>query len=198
MAETAETYTVEELRDELDDHMDDVAEAADEAAAEGDEVDEAAYESWGETLYQRAAAFDALSEAYGATARIEIAELSPGDRVEYGELLAAATRQWEDRQGVDADGSDLRSLYWVAAGVTDAPWLEGDETLQERAVALRSDGPPAWPAIQHLKGLVTEVNAMESGNVKPFAERRENSSEAEETPTEGTEQTQPPASNEPE
>jgi len=179
-----ETYTVGEIREDLEASMDEVAAAADEAAADGDVDEEGALESWGETLFQRAAAFDDLATEYGADATIRVRELSPGARVEFGELLAAAERQWEEQHGVEPGGSDLRTVYWVAAGVVEAPWLQGDDGLQDRAVALRSDGPPAWPAIQQLRALVTDLNALDSGNVRTFSERRSENS----TTTSTTEQ----------
>jgi hypothetical protein len=171
-----ETYTVSEIREDLEASMNKTAAAADEAATDGDFDDEAALESWGETLCQRAVAFDNLADEYGADATIRIKDLSGNDRVDFGELLAAAMRQWEEQHGVEPDGRHFRTVYWVAAGIVEAPWLQGDDGLQDRAVALRSDSLPDWPAIKQLRTLVTDVNALNSGNVTPFSERRSESS----------------------
>lgn len=163
------TFTVGDVVDELDERLDKIADEA--TAAESGTEEEQRLDQQGTTVDQRLRAFEALVEENGRDASIEVSKLSPDDRVNFGSLLSAAKRQWEEREGVETTGEELRDVYWTAAGVTDAPWLDGDEDLQERSVALRTVGPD-WHAIQYLKGRVTEVNTLESGNSKSYAERR--------------------------
>lgn len=172
------TYTLGEIRDDIDADVDEVAATADEAAAEGDTDTESALEQYGETLVQRARAFDAAAEAYGADAELRIETVGVLDEQERTTLAQATTEQREERTGVEIDGLPDREFYYVAAGVTAAPWYDGDLSqttdILDRAMAFRAL-PDEWSTqvLAHLKGLVAEVNALESGNVSSFAARRE-------------------------
>lgn len=164
-----ETYTLGEILADLEERMEETIDA--ELAAD-DPDEEAAYQSRGQTLEQRAYAFADLADEFGDDAELHVADLSVQERIDFGEIFAAARQQWAEREGVEPEGGDLRDVFWVAACVDEAPWLTGEDSMADRAAALRADGPPNWHAILHLVELATEVNSLESGNVKSYAERR--------------------------
>lgn len=164
------TVTVGDVVDELDERLGEIAAEADAA---DDLEDQQALDQQGVALDQRLAAFEELQEDHGADATFEVAELGVDERMRFGDLLEAAQEQAQQRQGYEA-GSTMRDVFWAGAGVVDAPWLDGDEAMHERVVALRSDELDVdWHVVQHLKERVTEANAKGNPERRSYAQRRE-------------------------
>jgi len=65
----------------------------------------------------------------------------------------------------------MREVYWVGAGVVDAPWLDGDESMQERITTTRNSVD--WEADPAPRGKVTEANTKGNPERRSYAERRE-------------------------
>lgn len=165
MPASTTTVAVSEATTDLDDRLDQIA----EEAAQADE-DTTAIDELGTTLDQRLADLEDLAEEYGEDATFEIGELTVKERVEFGDLLEATREQQQERRGIEG-GSDTRDLLWTAAGVVDAPWLEGDEEMQQRAAALRGL-EDYWHVIQYLVEQVTEANAKGNPERRSYAQRR--------------------------
>ncbi|UIP00334.1 hypothetical protein Hbl1158_02895 [Halobaculum sp. CBA1158] len=166
------TLVVSDVVDELDERLDEIADEADRADAGSD--DQQRLDQEGVQVDQRMRSFERAAAEWGPDAELTIAALSPGDRAQFGDLLAAARNQ----QTIETEGRNLRDLYWVAAGLVDAPFLEGGESIQQRVVALRDLDPWAWQLIQHLKEEVTRVNSLDAGNRSSYAERRSGNQQA--------------------
>lgn len=164
------TTTVGDVVDELDERLDEIAHEADAT----DELEERqALDQQGVALDQRLAAFEELQEEHGAGAQFAIAELTVDERMRFGDLLEAAQDQAQQRQGYEA-GSNMRDIFWTGAGVVDAPWLDGGESMHERVAALRSDSIDVdWRVVQYLKERVTEANAKGNPERRSYAQRRE-------------------------
>lgn len=160
------TVTVEELIDELDERLDEIA---DKAATADDPEQQQAIDQQGMSVEQQLTAFEALAEKSGERAELTIAELTADERMRFGDLLEAAREQAAQRQGYEA-GSSMREVYWVGAGVVDAPWLDGDESMQERITTTRTSAD--WDVIQYLRSKVTEANTKGNPQRKSYAERR--------------------------
>ncbi len=160
------TYRVDELIDDLDEQLDAIA---DEAASTDDPEQRQALDQQGMNLEQQLAAFEELADEHGERAELTIAEFTADERMRFGDLLEAAREQAEQRAGFEA-GSSMREVYWVGAGVVDAPWLDGDENMQERIAKTRSAAD--WDVIQYLRGKVTEANTKGNPERKSYAERR--------------------------
>lgn len=173
MPTTTETRTLGELYAELEEHMAALVEAADDAAEDDrdDAVDD--LEAYANSYVEpRLRDIAALREEYGADAALVIGQLTLDERANYLDYLEAAREQWSERAGVESKSGFRRKLWYVAAAVVDAPWLDGEEDIPDRAAALRSEVSPRHDAVEVLFGVATEVNESESGNVKSFAERR--------------------------
>jgi len=52
----------------------------------------------------------------------------------FNDLLEAARDQAEQRQNFET-GSAMRDVFFVGAGVVDAPWLDGGEDMHKRGRA---------------------------------------------------------------
>ncbi len=161
------TYTIDEIVDDLDEQLDTIAAEADQA---GSVEQQQALDQQGLSAEQELVAFEELAEEYGERATIEVASFTADERMRFGDLLEAAREQAEQRQGY-ASGSSMREVYWVGAGVVDAPWLDGDESMQERITTTRNSVD--WEVIQHLRGKVTEANTKGNPERRSYAERRE-------------------------
>lgn len=160
------TDTLGEIVDDLDEQLDVVAQEADQA----DDVDQQqALDQQGLSLEKQLVAFEELVEEHGEREEITIAEFTADERMRFGDLLEAARDQAEQRQGYAA-GSNMREVYWVGAGVVDAPWLDGDEEMQARIAATRRSAD--WEVIQHLRNKVTEANTKGNPERQSYAERR--------------------------
>jgi len=164
------TVTIGEVVDELDEQLDEIAR---EAGAADDPEEQQALDQQGLALDQRLVALEELAEQYDEQATFEIAELTVDERMRFGDLLEAAQDQAQQRQGYEA-GSNMRDIFWTGAGVVDAPWLDGDESMHERVAALRSDSLDVdWHVVQHLKAKVTEANSKGNPERRSYAQRRE-------------------------
>ena len=161
------TLTVRDLVDELDERLDDIAaEANQEEDGSDDQIE---LDQLGATLDQRLASLEELEEDVGADAQFVIAELGIDERMRFGDLLEAAREQAKKRRGFES-GSNLRDVFWTGAAIVDAPWLEGDESMQDRVAALRQRDD--WHVLQHLKEKVTEVNSKGNRERRSYAQRR--------------------------
>jgi len=173
------TITVGEVVDDLDERLDEISEQAD---ATDDPDEQQQLDSQGIRVDQRLAAFEELVDEYGRDASFEVAELTLDERMRFNDLLEAARDQAEQRQNFET-GSAMRDVFFVGAGVVDAPWLDGGEDMHDRVAALRSEEFTVdWRVYQHLKEQVTEANSKGNPERKSYAERREAKTSAS-TPT---------------
>ncbi|WP_435065891.1 hypothetical protein [Halobaculum sp. EA56] len=165
MSETT-TLVVSDVVDELDERLDEIADEAERAADGSDE--QARLDQQGVQLEQRMRAFERAAAEWEPDAEFVIQSLSPGERAQFGDLLEAARNQMT----AETEAANLRDLYWVGAGLVDAPFLEGGESIQQRVVAIRDLDGWAWHLIQYLKQEVTKENSLGNGNRSSYAERR--------------------------
>lgn len=182
MTQVETTLTAGEIVDELDERLDEIARERRSAQEDADDADSpgavddakatiAKLDRQGTTVEERLTAFEDVVDEHGADAEFAIAKLSADDRMRFGDLLEAAREQAQERRGFEA-GSNMRDVFWAAAGVVDAPWLDGDEEMFERTAAMRNEETgPDWHVIQYLKEQVTEVNSQGNPERKSYAER---------------------------
>mgnify|MGYP006286183727 CR=1 FL=1 len=169
MPATTSTVTVGEVVDELDERLDEISRKADQA---DDPQEQQTLDQQGVRLDQRLAAFEELVAEYDRNAQFEVAELTLDERMRFNDLLEAAREQAEQQQAFET-GPAMRDVFFTAAGVVDAPWLEGDEAMYERAAALRSEEIGVdWRVMQYLKEQVTEANSKGNPERRSYAERR--------------------------
>lgn len=168
MADVETTLTAGEIVDDLDERLDEIAQSRKTADnhAQRQQLDRQ-----GTTVEERLAAFEAVVDEHGAGAEFAVARLSADERMRFGDLLEAAREQAQEQRGFEA-GSNMRDVFWTAAGVVDAPWLDGDEEMHERTAAIRNEETgPDWHVIQYLKEQVTEANSQGNPERGSYAER---------------------------
>jgi len=156
---TTATYTLGDEQDQLDARLDDLA----DRAADGEDVIEEAQEAeshlagvlWG-------------IQEYGADAEVTVGGLTTGEMAEVRDRTAAARNEAAQFGGHgQVDGA--ASTFFVAAGVLDAPFVDGDASVDALTSVVASELHPQFT--QWLEAKVDEETSVDAGNVTPFAER---------------------------
>lgn len=148
-----ETYVLGEERERLDERLDELAAKlvdADEGSTAAQAILDAA-----NTVDTRGEGVAWLIEQHGPDAEVTVAALTAGDYARVQDRLAGMAAQ----AGQSADLPGSRTNIYAAAGLVDAPFLDGDEDFDARieAVADQPVGVAQW-----LEGRVNHVTTRGS------------------------------------
>jgi hypothetical protein len=155
-----ETYVLGDERDRLDDRLDTLA----DQAAGGDEeaIDEA------RDVESHLAGVIWGIDQYGADAEVRVGGLTTGEMAEVRDRTAAA-REESKQFGGHGQVDGAATTFYTAAGVLDAPFVDGTASVDALAPTVANELHPQFT--QWLESRIDDVTSVDSGNVTPFAER---------------------------
>mgnify|MGYP006293967807 CR=1 FL=1 len=168
---TTTTYVVGDVRDRLDDRLDELADRAvhDSEAAVAEEAS---------TVEQRLVGVQWLVDEFGAEAEVTIGGLNTG---EYGQL----TDRVSDAQAAKVGGSESTTgasrIFFVAFGLVDAPFVDADTDFEATVREVRELPPQTTQWLEH----VIDEATVPSDPGNSFSERvqaRSRSGNATESP----------------
>lgn len=158
MSLASETYTLGDERDRLDARLDDLADTI------ADADDPAAMQQVGAQVETRLSGVAYLIDAHGADATVTVEGLTAGAYARVEDKLAAIRAQ--------ADGDSLpgtQTTVFAAAGLIEAPFLEGEDPALDPAMAAIREQPIG--VAKWLEARVNDLTTVEGNGYEPLSAR---------------------------